>query len=112
MDLSLNGKHFSSPRLHVQEGVVGSVETTSKDKTGYLVSNYIDVKATEILVSNKKRIKMNFTVGILDKTGQKVVTSKSNIIARENENVKITLSENEDSSKHLVLSVVAKRKSL
>lgn len=112
MDLSLNGKHFSSPRLHVQEGVVGSIETTSKDKTGYLQSNYIEVKATEILVSNKKRIKMNFTVGIFDKMGQKVVTSKSNIIARENENVKITLSENEDSTKHLVLSVVAKRKSI
>jgi len=45
MDLSLNGKHFSSPRLYVQEGVVGSVERTSKDKTGYLESNYIELKA-------------------------------------------------------------------
>lgn len=112
IDLSLNGKHISSPRLHVEEGVVGSIETTSKDKSGYLESNYIEVKVSEILVSNKKRIKMNFTVGIFDKTGLKVVTSKSNLIARENENVKITLSENEDSTKHLVLSVVAKRKTL
>jgi len=55
---------------------------------------------------------MILTVGIFDKMGQKVVTSKSNVIARENENVKITLSENEDSSKHLVLSVIAKRKTL
>lgn len=112
MDLSLNGKHFSSPRLYIQEGVVGSIEASAKDKSGYLDTNYIDVKATEVLVDKKKRIKMNFTVGIFDKTGLKTVTSKSNVIVRENENVKVTLSENEDSTKHLVLSIVAKRKSL
>lgn len=112
MDLSLDGKLVSSPRLIVPEGVVGSIESTPKDKTAIFKTNYIEVKATEILVSDKKRIKMNFTVGVIDKVGQKTVTSKSHVIARENEKVKITLSENEDNSKHMVLSVVAKRKSL
>lgn len=106
-DLSLNGKHISSPRMYVLEGAVASIE--QKNSTD---SSYIEVKATETMVSNKKRIKMNFTVGVVDKFGQKTVISKQNVIAKENELVKITLNENEDNSKHLALSVVAKRKSL
>ena len=106
-DLSLNGKRISTPRVYVLEGAVASVEQKSATN-----SSYIEVKATEVLVSNKKRIKMSFTVGIIDKFGDKTVTSKQNVIARENELVKVTLSENEDNSKHLALSVVAKRKSL
>ena len=106
-DLSLNGKHVSSPRMNVLEGAVASIE--QKNSTD---SSYIEVKATEVMVSNKKRIKMNFTVGVVDKFGQKTVISKQNVIARENELVKITLNENEDNSKHLALSVVAKRKLL
>lgn len=107
MDLSLNGKKISSPRLYVKEGEVASIE--QKNNTD---SSYIEVKATESIVDKKKRIKMNFTVGIVDKFGQKVITSKSNVIAKENETVKVVLSENEDNSKHLSLSIVAKRKSL
>lgn len=106
-DLSLNGKHVSSPRMSVLEGAVASIE--QKNSTD---SSYIEVKATEVVVSNKKRIKMNFTVGVVDKFGQKAVISKQNVIVRENELVKITLNENEDNSKHLALSVIAKRKSL
>jgi C4-type Zn-finger protein len=106
-DLSLNGKHVSSPRMNVLEGAVASIE--QKNSTD---SSYIEVKATEVMVSNKKRIKMNFTVGVVDKFGQKTVISKQNVIAKENELVKITLNENEDNSKHLALSVIAKRKLL
>lgn len=106
-DLSLNGKHISSPRMYVLEGAVASIE--QKNSTD---SSYIEVKATETLVSKKKLIKMNFTVGVVDKFGQKTVISKQNVIAKENELVKITLNENEDNSKHLALTVIAKRKSL
>lgn len=106
-DLSLNGKHVSSPRMYVVEGAVASIE--QKNSTD---SSYIEVKATETMVANKKRIKMNFTVGVVDKFGQKVVISKQNIVVKENELAKVTLNENEDNSKHLALSVVAKRKSL
>lgn len=93
--------------MYVLEGAVASIE--QKNSTD---SSYIEVKATETMVSNKKRIKMNFTVGVVDKFGQKVVISKQNVIAKENELVKVTLNENEDNSKHLALSVVVKRKSL
>jgi C4-type Zn-finger protein len=106
-DISLNGKHISSPRIYVVEGAVAAIE--QKNSTD---SSYIEVKATETMVSNKKRIKINFTLGVVDNFGQKTVISKQNIIAKENELVKITLNENEDNSKHLALSVVAKRKSL
>jgi ribosomal protein S4 len=106
-DISLNGKHVSSPRMYVLEGAVASIE--QKNSTD---SSYIEVKATETVVSNKKRIKMNFTVGVVDKFGQRTVISKQNVIVKENELAKITLNENEDNSKHLALSVVAKRKSL
>lgn len=107
INLSLNGKFISSPVILVKEGELATVDQKdSKD------SSYIEVKATESIVSDKKRIKMHFTVGIIDNSGQKIVTSKNNIIVRENETTKITLNENEDNSKHLAMSIIAKRKKI
>ena len=107
IDLALNGKRISQPTILVKEGELATVDQkNSKD------SSYIEVKAAEIMVADKKRIKINFTVGIVDKFGQKAVTSKHNVIVRENETTKITLDENEDNSKHLSLAVIIKRKKI
>lgn len=105
MDLSINGKHISSPRLIVNTGEMGTIiQKTDTEET------FIQVVATESDVQNHKDIMMKFTVGYIGNNGERTIVSKPEILAKENEAALITVREKTETE--LSLSVVAKRKHL
>lgn len=105
MDLSLNGKHVSSPRLIVKAG-----ETAYINQKTDTEESFIEVVATEGSIQNHQGILMNFIVGVIDQNGQRVIKAKPQILANENEAAQITVGEN--NGDEISLSVVATRKSL
>lgn len=105
MDLSMNGKHVSSPRIIVKAGEKGTINQKTDTE-----ESFIEVVATEGQVQNNKGIMMNFTVGYIGKNGERTIVSKPQILAKENEPAQITVGEKDGTE--LSLSVVAKRKSL
>lgn len=105
MDLSINGKHVSSPRVIVKAGEMATVNQ-KKDTQ----ESFIEVIATEGKVQNNKGIMMNFTVGYIGKNGERIIVSKPQILAKENEPALITVGEKDGTE--LSLSVIAQRKSL
>lgn len=106
MDLSMNGKHISSPRVIVKAGETATI--TQKTDTE---ESFIEVVATEGEVQNHKGIVMKFTVGTISKNGQRTIVSKPQILAMENEKAEIIVGE-DGGKEQLSLSVVAKRKAL
>lgn len=104
MDLSLNGKHVSSPRLIVKAGETATI--TQKTQTE---ESFIEVIATEGSIQNHQGILMNFIVGVIDHNGQRVIKAKPRILAKENEAAQITVGGN--NGDEVSLSVVANRKS-
>lgn len=105
MDLSLNGKHVSSPRLIVKAGETASISQKTDTE-----ESFIEVVATEGSIQNHQGILMNFIVGVIDQNGQRVIKAKPQILANENEAAQITVGEN--NGDEISLSVVATRKSL
>lgn len=106
MDLSLNGKHISSPRVIVKAGETATI--TQKTDTE---ESFIEVVATEGEVQNHKGIIMNFTVGTIGKSGERTIISRPQILAKENEQAQITVGEN-GGIENLSLTVLATRKAL
>ena len=107
MELSLNGKVVSAPRVVMKAGETASViQNTDYGKT------YVDVVASEASLKDHKAIMMKFTISVLGKYGKKRVIAKPHIIANAGEMAKISLSENEKGPEQLSLTVVAQRKSL
>lgn len=105
MELSLNGKHISSPRVIVKAGETATV--TQKTDTE---ESFIEVVATEGKVQNHKGIMMNFVVGVIGKDGERTIKAKPQILAKENEPAQITIGgKNGD---EVSLSVIANRKAL
>ncbi len=105
MNLSLNGKHTSSPRVLVKAGETATI--TQKTETE---ESFIEVVVTEGSVQNHKGILMNFVVGVIGKNGERTIKAKPQVLAKENELAQITIGENKGDE--VFLSVVAKRKSL
>lgn len=106
MELSMNGKKVSSPRIIVREGETGSItQETSNEKT------FIEVVAKEGEIQNHKGIMMNFVVGYIGQDGKRTIVSKTQILTKENETAQITVG-NDDGKETMSLSVVAQRKSL
>lgn len=107
MELSLNGKHISSPRIIVKEGETATVTQKTDSE-----ESFIEVVAIEGTVQNHNSIMMKFVVGTISKNGERTIVSKPQILARENEPAQITVSEKENGPVQLSLSVIAKRKAL
>jgi type II secretory pathway component GspD/PulD (secretin) len=106
MDLSLNGKHISSPRVIVKASETATItQKTDTEET------FIEVIAAEGEIQNHKGILMKFTVGTINKDGKRTIISKPQILAKENEKSQITVGES-GSSENLSLSVLAKRRAL
>ncbi|MFP5518733.1 MAG: hypothetical protein ACLGGX_02425 [Bdellovibrionia bacterium] len=105
MDLSLNGKHISSPRLIVKAGE----KATINQKTD-TAESFIEVIATESSVQNHKGILMNFVIGIVSKNGERIIKATPQVLAKENEPAQVTVGQN--IGDEFSLSVVASRKSL
>lgn len=106
MDLSLNKKHVSSPRIIVKAGEMGSIN----QKNGTEDEHFIEVIATESSIKNKKGILMNFTIGTIGKNGERTILAKPQILAKENEPAQITIGEKNGSE--VSLSVTATGKTL
>ena len=99
LDLTLNGKHVSSPRIIVKEGEIASIsQKTANEK------QFIDVIATRKKPNN---ILMQFTLGTIDKNGIKHISARPQIIAKENVQTKITQGNSE--KEEFSLSVIATR---
>lgn len=105
IDMSLNGKHISSPQFIVKEGLKASM--TQKNESQ---ESFIEVIATEGTIQNNKGILMTFVVGTIDRNGQKIVTAQPQILAKENVPAKITVGTKDGNQ--LSMSVIANRKSL
>lgn len=105
MDLSLNGKLVSSPRMIVKAGEKAMITQSNNSE-----ESFIEVTAKEGPIQNHKGILMNFVVGTVGKDGKRTVLSEPQILAKENEPAQITVDEANGSK--MSLSVVAKRKSL
>ncbi|MBK7890552.1 MAG: hypothetical protein IPJ84_06825 [Bdellovibrionales bacterium] len=106
MELSMNGKVVSTPRLVVRSGETGSItEESAARKT------FIEVTATEGSVQKRKGIMMNFVVGLIAKDGTRTVLSRPSILANENEKAEITVADKEN-GESVALSVIATRKAL
>lgn len=105
IDLSMNGKHISSPRVIAKAGETASISQKTDTE-----ESFIEVVATEGSIQNHNGILMNFVVGVIDKNGQRVIKAKPQILAKENETAQITVAE--EDGNQLSLSVTATRKSL
>lgn len=106
MELSMNGKVVSTPRLIVRSGQTGSITEDSATR-----KTFVEVTAMEGSVQNHKGIIMNFVVGVIGKDGKRTVLSRPNILAKENEKAEIEVSDKE-SGETLALSVIVARKAL
>jgi len=107
MDLSLDGKHVSSPRVVVKEGEPATVTQENGSK-----KQFIEVIATEGSIQNHKGILMKFTVGTIGENGERTIVAKPQVLAKEGEPAKITQSDTKSGVEHLSLSVVAKKTTL
>ncbi|MCC2679960.1 MAG: hypothetical protein K0R29_2536 [Pseudobdellovibrio sp.] len=104
MNLSIDGKQVSTPRIIVKEGEKG-VFTQEVDGQ----KSIIEVVAKEIRRSDlTKAIKMEFTVSKIDADGKVVVLSTPKIIAANNSEAQITVGET-GRPEALSLSVVANK---
>lgn len=106
MDLALNGKPVSSPRVLVKAGEAATINQKSEtDET------FIEVVATEGGIQNRKGIMMTFVIGTIGKNGERNIISKPRILAKENDPAQF-IEGDESGTEKLSLSVVAKRKAL
>jgi hypothetical protein len=102
MELSLEGKHISSPKVIVKEGETKTiVEESNGQKT------YIEVSAKQDKASGgKQTIYMAFVIGKIASDGSKTVISTPRITAAPNETAQISIGE-KGAPDLLSLSVIA-----
>lgn len=106
MDLFMNGKKVSSPRIAVRPGEVGNIIQESDNE-----KNFIDVIATEGSYQNHHGILLDMIIGAIDKAGKRTILAKPRILTNENEPAQISVGE-ENGKKNLSLTVVTQRKTL
>lgn len=103
MQLSINGKNVSSPRLQVMEGETASV--FQKTDTQHF---FMEVVTTESDAANKDLILMKFIVGEITADGRRNILSRPEILTRENSEASITQANN-DGSRKIEIQVTPKR---
>jgi len=106
MELSMNGKAVSSPKLTIREGETGTITSeTAETKSSF------EVVATEGEVKGAKGILMKFKVSHLNKDGSKEIISKPTILSKNGEEATVAIGE-QGKKAEMVLKVVATRKIL
>lgn len=111
MDLSLNGKVISSPQIIAKDGEVASITSGTEDG-----EHFIEVTAIEESILGNKGIMMTFVMGKIEKDGQRIILSKPQLFAKENQKSEVVvepIAEQVDGGvgqEMLSLSVIAKRK--
>lgn len=107
MDLSIEGKHVSSPRIVVKEGEKGTITQESNGE-----KSFIEVVAKEEKAPNgKQAIHMTFVVGKIATDGTRTIVSQPQIISIPNEKAQITVGEN-GKPEVISLSVIANKTTL
>lgn len=102
IEMSVDGKHVSSPRIVVKEGEKGTVIQESNGE-----KNFIEVVAKEGKAPNGVQgIHMAFVVGKIANDGSRTVVSQPQILSIPNEKAQITIGE-KGKPEVLSLSVVA-----
>ena len=106
MKLSVNGKIISAPHILTKAGETTTITQKTEDE-----ESFVEVTAIDGSILGTEGIMMTFVVGTIDKDGQRTITSRPQIFAKENKQSKVTV-EQDGRNEILLLSVVAKRKSL
>ncbi|HEY8271671.1 MAG TPA: hypothetical protein VIG33_12340 [Pseudobdellovibrionaceae bacterium] len=102
MELTINGKHISSPRIIAKEG-----ETAMFMQEDQTQKTFIEVVATEDkIVRGKHSVLMKFVVGSIDPDGQKKVIYKPQVLTLVDHKTDLSVVED------IGLSVTASRVSL
>lgn len=107
LELALNGKIISSPRLLVRDGEK-AVINQKKDSE----ESFIEVVAKEGASQDHKGIMMHFKVGRISKGGHRTIISNPQVLVSENKLATFMISDKENGSEQLSLSVLAQRKDL
>ena len=102
MDLSMEGKHVSSPQINVKEGEPALL---TQEANGEKISMEV------VVTGQEKAVVMNFVISTLTAKGEKKILAKPKITALENEKAEISVG-TEKSKDLLSLSVTAKRTTL
>lgn len=99
MDLSIHGKHISSPRVITKAGEMAMI--TQEDQNQ---KTFIQVVATEDkMVRGKHSVLMKFVVGTIDQDGQKKIIYEPQVLAFENQKTELSVVQD------IALSVTANR---
>lgn len=99
MELSINGKYVSSPRLVAKEGEMAMITQEGPNQ-----KTFIEVVATEDrIVRGKHSVLMKFVVGSIDPQGQKKILYKPQVLTLENHKTDLSVVED------IGLSVTASR---
>lgn len=106
MELAIDGRHISSPRI-----VAKADETASITQESGSQKIFLDVKASEQAMSGKPGIHLKFLIGTISSTGQRKVLSSAEIIALEGKEAQITIG-HQPGQEDISLAVVATRKAL
>lgn len=106
MEVSKNGNLISVPQINTKVG-----ETSTYTQKTDSEENFIEVTAIDGSILGNEGIMMTFVVGTIDKDGNRIITSKPQIFAKENTFSEVTV-EQDSGKETLSLSVLAKRKTL
>ena len=106
MDLSVNGKHISSPTIVITEGDPSTVTQETKEGKFFITASTMappkDLSPKN--PQNKKVISLQFVVGKITADEKETILSRPQIIALEGQKASITV---EDKKETMSLSVTA-----
>jgi type II secretory pathway component GspD/PulD (secretin) len=106
IDLSLDGKHVSSPHMIVKAGESATATLKNGNK-----ENFIEVVANEERSKDFDGILIQIAIGTIEENGKRTIISRPQILTKENEPVQISIGE-KNGAEEVALSVIAQRKEL
>ena len=104
MDLSLDGKHVSSPIVRTKAGETATVTQSLGDS-----QTFMDIIATEGEIQGHSGILLDVVIGNIEPNGSRKVLSRPKLLVKENEEASI---EQRSETNAMQLKVVAHRTTL
>lgn len=102
MNLAIDGKHVSSPRVIVKEGASATI-TQEIDSQ----KQFIEVIATESKIQKQAGVRMKFVIGLIGANGERTILARPQVIATEGKPAQITQNDTLSGEERLSLSVTA-----
>lgn len=110
MQLSLNGKLVSSPRVLAKNGETALITQTVD---GDDEQSFIEITALDGSILGNDGIMMTFTVGKIGPNGERKILSKPQVFAQENQKAEVTVEQVDGDNKEMLsLTVLAKSRNL